>query len=192
MTLATVGWSRTRERIAAGSIVGGRDQPPRSSNRTGWTSSRSDAPGRRHQRPDLAAPDEAPTPELDALQPTGTRPAADRGRSEMDVGGGQDLGRLGESDPVRRGGHRSVGGLRRAGRGRLLGLLRCARASTSRPTRTPRSPTSWAPIPIHRLSDDAAASLFEPSSEPEPSPPLFDAPDPAVVRRSFLAQPEPL
>ncbi len=38
-------------------------------------------------------------------------------------------------------------------------------------------------------SDDAATSLFEPSSDPEAPPPLFDA---AVVLRSFLAQPDPL
>ena len=46
--------------------------------------------------------------------------------------------------------------------------------------------------PDPSASDDAAASLFEPSSDPELSPLLFDAPDAAEVRRSFLAQPEPL
>ena len=106
MTLATCGWSRTRARIAAGSISRRPGQPPRSSNRTGWTSSRLDATGRRDERPDLAAPDEPPATELDALEPAGPRPAADRRRAEMDVGRGQDLGRLGEGDPVRRRGHR--------------------------------------------------------------------------------------
>jgi hypothetical protein len=46
--------------------------------------------------------------------------------------------------------------------------------------------------PDPSVSEDAAASLFEPSSELEPSPPLFDDPDPTEVRRSFLAQPDPL
>ena len=40
-------------------------------------------------------------------------------------------------------------------------------------------------------SDDAATSLFDASSDPD-APPLFDAPAAAAVRRSFLAQPDPL
>lgn len=42
------------------------------------------------------------------------------------------------------------------------------------------------------VSDDVAASLVEPSSEPDAAPPTFEAPEAAVVRRSFLAQPDPL
>lgn len=45
--------------------------------------------------------------------------------------------------------------------------------------------------PDASASEDAATSLFDPSSDPEPPPP-FDAPDAAVVRRSFFAQPDPL
>ena len=68
-----------------------------------------DAPRRRDQRPDLAAPDEAAAAELDALEPPGPRPAADRRRREVDVGRGQDLGRLGQGDPVGRRRPSSVG-----------------------------------------------------------------------------------
>jgi hypothetical protein len=46
--------------------------------------------------------------------------------------------------------------------------------------------------PDPSASEEAAASPFEELSEPEPSPPPFDDPDPTVDRRSFLAQPEPL
>src|SRR6478672_8855002 len=105
MTLATCGRSMTRERIAAGSI-----------SRPGSAAQvleqdrldvlEVDAPRRRHERPDLSSADEAPTTELDALQAAGARPAADRRRAEMDVGGGQDLGRFGKGDPVGRGDHR--------------------------------------------------------------------------------------
>jgi hypothetical protein len=48
--------------------------------------------------------------------------------------------------------------------------------------------------PEPSASDDAAASLFEPSfapSSPLPPPP-FDAPEDTVDRRSFFAQPDPL
>ena len=55
-------------------------------------------PARRgDERPDLAAPDEPPATELDALELAGPRPAADRGRREVDVRGGQDVGRLGQA-----------------------------------------------------------------------------------------------
>jgi hypothetical protein len=47
--------------------------------------------------------------------------------------------------------------------------------------------------PEPSASDDAAASLFEPSFEASSAPlPLFDAPEAALDRRSFLAQPDPL
>jgi hypothetical protein len=46
--------------------------------------------------------------------------------------------------------------------------------------------------PDASASDDAATSVFAPSSDPDAPSPLFDAPEAAVVRRSFLAQPDPL
>src|SRR4249920_2426502 len=105
MTLATCGRSMTRERIAAGSI-----------NRPGSAAQvleqdrldvlEVDATRWRHERADLAPADEPTTTELDALQAAGPRPAADRRRAEVNVGGGQDLGRFGKGDPVGRGDHR--------------------------------------------------------------------------------------
>jgi hypothetical protein len=46
--------------------------------------------------------------------------------------------------------------------------------------------------PEGSASDDAATSLFVPPSDPEASPALVDAPEATAVRRSFLAQPDPL
>src|SRR6187397_301015 len=106
MTLATCGWSRTRERIAAGSITRWLGSTAQVLEQDGLHVLQVDASRRRHERTDLAAADEPPSAELDALKPAGPRPTADRRRSEMDVGRGQDLGRLGEGDPVRRRGHR--------------------------------------------------------------------------------------
>src|SRR6185503_14655764 len=105
MTLATCGRSMTRDRIAAGSI-----SRPRSAaqvlEQDRLDVLEVDAPRWRHERPDLASADEPPATELDALQAAGSRPTADRRRAEMDVGGGQDLGRFGEGDPVGRSDHR--------------------------------------------------------------------------------------
>ena len=85
-----------------------RAHPVQSSNRPGWRSLGTDGPRRCDQRPDLAALDVAPSAELDALELAGARPAADRRRREVDVGGLEDLGRLGQRDPVGRGaGHLS-------------------------------------------------------------------------------------
>ena len=78
MILATVGWSSTRERIAAGSIRRWPGSAAQVLEQDRLDILEMDAPGWRQQRPDLTAPDKAPAPELDALQPTGTRPTADR------------------------------------------------------------------------------------------------------------------
>src|SRR5207344_2498701 len=60
----------------------------------------------RDEGTDLAAPDEPASAELDALEATGARPSADRRWRELDVRGGQDLGRLAKGDPVGGRGHR--------------------------------------------------------------------------------------
>jgi hypothetical protein len=52
----------------------------------------------------LAAPDEATAAELDALELPGPGPRADRLGPEADVGGLEDLARLGQRDPVGRSG----------------------------------------------------------------------------------------
>src|SRR4051794_22911219 len=54
----------------------------------------------RDQRPDFAPPDEPASTELDARQASRACPAPDRLGAEADVRGGQDVGRLGERDPV--------------------------------------------------------------------------------------------
>jgi hypothetical protein len=59
-----------------------------------------DAPWGRHQRPDLAPPDEPAATQLDARQAPAPRPASDGLRTKVDVGGGKDLGSLGQRDPV--------------------------------------------------------------------------------------------
>ena len=71
--------------------------------------------------------------ELDALEAAGASPAADRGRREVDVRRAEQLGGLGEGDPVGGGGHPSVG--RRLGGGRRAGIARPARRPW-RPRRT--------------------------------------------------------
>src|SRR6185369_1813364 len=105
MTLTTCGRSRTRERIAAGSISRP-GSPAQVLEQDRLDVLEVDAPRGRHERPDLASADEPPTTELDALQAARPRPAADRRRAEMDVGGGQDLRRFGKGDPVGRCDHR--------------------------------------------------------------------------------------
>jgi hypothetical protein len=65
-------------------------------------------PARRcDQRADLAAPDVPATAELDACQAPASGPRPDGSGPEVDVGGGQRLGRLCQRDPV--GGGRHLG-----------------------------------------------------------------------------------
>ena len=100
--MATCGRSRNRSRIAsaihcaAGVSRRGPRTGPAGRPRAGR------AAAARDERPDLTTPHETTSAELDALQPAGPRPAADRGGRETDVGGSEDLGRLGEGDPVGR------------------------------------------------------------------------------------------
>jgi len=88
----------TRARSALGSTAGG--VSPQIVEQDGLQVLGANSPRRRDQRPNLAAPDEAAPPELDALETPGPRPAADGGRGEVDIGRSKDVGSLGERDPV--------------------------------------------------------------------------------------------
>jgi len=188
MTLATRGRSRTRERIAAGSI-----------SRPGSAAQvleqdrldvlEVDAPRGRHERPDLASADEPPTTELDALQAARPRPAADRRRAEMDVGGGQDLGRFGKGDPVGRGDHRQSEAVDAPD---LDGLSAFSFDFDVDVVVASDEPDSDFLAGELSPSDDAAAPDVDASSEPPLPLEAFFAAAVAVERRSFLAQPDPL
>jgi hypothetical protein len=66
-----------------------------------------DTPRRCQQRPDLAAPDEPPAADLDALELPVAGPATNRLAPKPDVRSRQDVGRFGKRDPVGGGaGHR--------------------------------------------------------------------------------------
>lgn len=61
---------------------------------------------RRDQGADLAAPDVSATAELDAREASAACPGPDGLGSEVDVGGGEDLGGLAQRDPVGGSSHR--------------------------------------------------------------------------------------
>src|SRR6476469_3053175 len=115
----------------------------------------------------------------------------------MDVGRGQDLGRLGEGDPVRRRGHRQSEAVDAPDLDDLSDLsdLPCDFDEAATPDSEDPESDFRSDDPDVSPSDDAAASVFEDSSEPPPPPPLeafFAAAAVVVERRSFLAQPDPL
>ena len=147
-----------------------------------------DATWRRDERTDLAAPHESPAAELDALEPARPGPPADRGWREVDVGRGQDLGRLREGDPVRRSRHvgQSVVFAAPASAGFDVAFEGASADVLSDDV------LSDDVLSDDVLSDDVPPSDVDPPSFPDPSEPVFEAPDLAVARRSFLAQPEPL
>src|SRR6476646_7719349 len=109
----------------------------------------------------------------------------------MDVGRGQDLGRLGEGDPVRRRGHRQsevVDAPDLDGLSVLLSDLDEAARAVSVDPDSVFLPDDPDPSP----SDDAAAAVVEASSDPPLPLAAFFAAAVAVERRSFLAPPDPL
>src|SRR5664279_2513498 len=120
------------------------------------------------QGPDLAAPDEAAPAQLDALEPPGACPATDGGRREPDVGCRQDLGGLGQGDPVRWRGHgQSAAGSDAAG---AAGLTLVSAAGAVGSALLPLSEVSFesffleSPLPESPLPES-------PLPEPSPLPP---------------------
>src|SRR3954447_11937012 len=104
MIRATWRCASTRLRMASGSILGRSATEVVEQDRLDVLGA--DPARRRHEASDLAASDEAASAELDALEAARSPPPADRGRGEVDVGGGEDVGCFDEGDPVGGRGHR--------------------------------------------------------------------------------------
>ena len=104
MICETCRWASTRLRMTAKSILG--RSATEVVEQDGLDVLRPDTARSGHEASDLAASDEAASAQLDALEAAGTSPPADRGRGEVDVSGGEDLGCFDEGDPVGGRGHR--------------------------------------------------------------------------------------
>src|SRR4051812_19773229 len=111
----TAGTPRTRsaaDRIACGTVTPGPAAAPSARQlleQPRLELLRVDATRRRDETAHLPASDEPPPAELDALELAVPRPRPDRRRPEPHVRRVEDLGRLGERDPIRgRARHRSV------------------------------------------------------------------------------------
>jgi hypothetical protein len=148
-----------------------------------------DAAGRCDQRANLAASDETPATELDALDLPGSGPAPDRRGSKAHVRGGQDLGGFLEADPVGSG-HPQAS--------LDVDALAPFESVDEPPPLFPEPPDSFEPA-----RDEPSPEPDECSLEPgEPSLEAVEPPDsdaaaafvfvPLELDRSFLAQPEPL
>ena len=184
-----------RTRIAP--VVG---QPRISSNRPGWRSARPHPPRTGDECLHLAAPDEPAAAQLDALELAGPGPAADRRRPEADVGGAEDLRRLGEADPVGGGAGHSVG---RRDRPPTRGARRCREPGARAASAAGRGPLRRLGLRRRLRSTVVGLGLRGPAAPRSavPSAPCRAARGRSVAGgclpcrlelRSFFAQPEPL